>query len=298
MNPVNKYTFNNLPDEDRISNKNLTYNQKYLKALEKNEKLINDICPLTTTFDVSPMQDLYFSEYAYTNINKYIIVYAMNYEFNVRFLINHLTPLETDIDLFDDENLNDKYLLEDLGDTDFEEVIFLPGSNILGKIVDVDKIDRLVIQNKNILIKPHPITDSDDIRRLGMRYGYYRIIEPEVSGHQVMQNCKKVYYTENSEIGIKAILKGKETESVSLTSMNQLCAYFPIYSLIDRNKENKIQVIKSYFNGDYGVIDVTESLNVNKLKLQKYFDNSMKYREKFYPVIPPFNSEEYFRSSS
>ena len=78
--------------------------------------------------------------------------------------------------------------------------------------------------------------------------------------------------------------------------MNQLCAYFPIYSLLDRNKENKIQVIKSYFSGNYGVIDVTESLNVNKLKLQKYFDSTMKYREKFYPVIPQFNSEEYFKS--
>ena len=294
MNPANKYTFDNLPDEDRVSKQNLTYNQKYLKELEKNEKLLNDLCPLTTTFDVSPIQNLYFTEYAYTNINKYIMIYGLNYEFNVRYLLKHFKLENKTQTVFDDESIADKYFLEDLGDTDFSEVIFLPGSNILTKIVDFDKIDSLMLSNPDILIKPHPITDAEDIRKLGIRYGYYRVIDPEVSGYQVMKNCEKVYYTENSEIGLRAIIEDKRVESVSRTSMNQLCAYFPIYFLLGQFPENKKQVIQSFFSGNYGVIDVTEDINVNAKKLESYFETSMKYREKFRPVTLPFNEDEFF----
>lgn len=297
MQPLNQKTLDDIDKEDRIGKRVLTYSEEDMFRLKRCEKILQNISPLPVSYDVCAVQPPYFNEFTYTNIENYVLVAPMNYEMYVRFLVENveLDVNVSEYQVFSKDTMKDKYKLLDLGDTDFEEVVFLPGSNYMF-IVDMDKLDMLMHYNEGMLIKPHPITSQEDLKRLGQRYGYHRIIESTVSGYQVLMACDKIYYTENSEIGMRAILNGIKAESIAKTSLNQLCLYFPIYFMLNRHKTDgdKSLLLKTLFSGSYGIINIDWNKYEIEDKLGHYFSGIMGLRERYKPLTLPFDNKTFY----
>lgn len=106
----------------------------------------------------------------------------------------------------------DKYrLTRQLDRSPIGTVVFLPGTNLLEKNVDWDKVYQLYVRGAQI--KPHPITDSAWLKRLNDSFP--RSILPEhLSGFDFLKRAEKVVTTSASETGLLGLLMGKPVELV------------------------------------------------------------------------------------
>lgn len=196
--------------------------------------------PLPCSFDISPIQPYYFSEYTYHDVFGGIMGGSMNEEVNARIVdasINNTTPDTQQIELFK-KQLADKYVLnKELSEPNATKIIFLPGSNLL-HVINNDVVDKALFEDETIRIKPHPIMTPEGLKMLGRRYGYWRIIPPSESGIQYLLRCKQVWSTMNSEIGlICAALKIPCIDATKMVYMQKL-TYAAIQRLFKNNDVN------------------------------------------------------------
>ena len=124
-------------------------------------------------------------------------------------------------------NATDKYRLRKKG-LAHDFVIFLPGTNILDKVADWEKIDNAVRWGAKL--KCHPLTAAPAYQHLLTKYGD-AVIEKKASGHELLGNAYIVGCCDNSEMGIAALSKGKAV--CRFGKEDQWCTYSAIYRALE-----------------------------------------------------------------
>jgi hypothetical protein len=106
----------------------------------------------------------------------------------------------------------DKYILHHYDIEPMECSVLLPGSNLLKTTVSKRRLNGAV--DLGAKIKPHPLTNEDDLKRLNKEYGA-AVLPTMYSGFNVMQKSRYVFTTGASELGIYAMLMNKHVVDIS-----------------------------------------------------------------------------------
>jgi len=249
------------------------------------EQLFRKIAPLPISFDISPIQHEYFQEFTYYDIFGGLYCASMNEEVNARilqfsvenskYLHEMVKPLHQMID--------DKYILNsEMSMPQAKKIAFYPGSNLL-HIVDHNKLDKILFEDEEILIKPHPVFTDEGLRIIARRYGYGRIIDPAESGISYLKNATQIYTTANSEIGIAAALMKKPMIDVSTMQYLPKLTYAPIYRLFrDNQVEHNYEVaLRSFMATNSGL--VAPFLEDKEERLHNFCNLAMDVRQVFKP---------------
>lgn len=122
---------------------------------------------------------------------------------------------------------NDKYRLRS-SDVKADFVVFLPGTNILNKVVNWGKIDNAVRQGAKL--KCHPLTAAPAFEHLIYKYGD-AVISKKFSGHELLNKAAIVGCCDNSEMGLAALAKGKTVYRFGQN--DQWCTYSAIYRALE-----------------------------------------------------------------
>ena len=146
-------------------------------------------------------------------------------------------------------NCSDKYRLRKKN-LSYPFVIFLPGTNILEKIIDREKVNRAIDQGARL--KCHPLTAPGMVANLKHYFGNDKIIDKKVSGHQLLKEASIVGCCTNSEMGIVALTKGKTVYLFNKKNTEVAFTYDPIYKAVwagaDYADPNRL---KSIFSAKY-----------------------------------------------
>lgn len=170
------------------------------------------------------------------------------------------------------ENATDKYSLKKKTIPDNKFVIFLPGTNIFNKAVDIDKVHRAVKQGAKL--KMHPISASGLESYLRREFGSDTIIDKKISGHEVLDKAKIVGCCTNSEMGIAALAKDKILHIFDKD--DTIRTYSSIYSAIKTDKGYSQDKLKSILSCEYSGLVPYYSSNP-----QKRIDNFFNYCGEF-----------------
>jgi len=180
----------------------------------------------------------------------------------------------------------DKYSLRPTRNKDYNDfVIFLPGNNIYNKIVDEDKITQL-IKSENAKIKCHPITPESMLSHLQYKFGKNNIINKELSGHEILANCNKVGFCENTEMGLIAFIKGLDTAYVGKERGSYTYSNFYKHIYFDKKNPNEMkkeiqQDLKSIFSCNFnGLISVDSKNQEERIyNYFKYFEDKFEHEQ-------------------
>lgn len=110
-------------------------------------------------------------------------------------------------------DIRDKYIQYEYEIEPYDRVVILPGSNLLEKTVDKEKLNFAV--DAGAYIKPHPLTNTEHIKLLEKEYGSNRLIPRMYSGAFVVKEAEEVYSSLGSELALVAELQGKEVHDIS-----------------------------------------------------------------------------------
>ena len=262
------------------------------EGLSPVEALIKKHTPLAASFDVGRTQPLYFSEFTYTEfLGNAIYVCPQSSEMAaivVKKVADSSQP-SGDLGALASNILamtgaQDKYvgLTTDL--PQYKSVILLPGSNVLWKLVDEDMLRRVLHEDREAVIKPHPITSTEDLRKLKLIAGLHRILEPGASGYAVMCNATRVYATSSTELAIYAYLKGKPVYNIGKFLAEYQGAYNAFFMLATttpvRSKDpTLLGVLSNPLSGVFFKNDPNLENNIIA-----YFKAVMELREVYAPV--------------
>lgn len=214
---------------------------------------------------------------AYHDVMGGILISTRNAEINSRNADTVLDTLSDDAypnELF--EYLHDKYILED-SIVNPEKIIFLPGSNLFNT-VDWEKIEELMIDYPDAMIKPHPIMTQISTERLQSKWGD-RLISQDVAGLPLINGTKMLWTTYNSEIGLIAALKKKEFGIVCKWNDVFSMMYAPVYRHFKyRDTEHNYKVISTFINSKMSGL-VFPWQNDWEERLETYFKHIVKFEK-------------------
>ena len=299
MLPLHNYkdTTLGITDEKRIGSANqLTYTPKKLTRLNIIEKIFQEKCHLPVQFDLMPCEDWYYPKYlTYTNVNRYMFLTTNSFEFNTRFFMHQLTAIDwkfmdTNIEqIFEEGEISDKYKLVSYEGDELDTVFFLPGTNI-DYLIDYTKIDEVMQSNSNVLLKPHPLTSKKHLAILANMYGWQNIIEKEVSGHDILKKTKNVFYTDNSEIGMKAYQMGKDPKHFNVLNLSQPMIYHSFYHILRANQSDVKSLISAFFSTPkFGMFDMNDPIDTLNNNVASFLADLEHFRQRLKPVSTTFD---------
>lgn len=181
-----------------------------------------------------------------------LLISTRNAELNCRTIdrvVNDASPL---IDLTSTilAHVKDKYVLSsDLPEP--EEVIFLPGSNLFNT-VDWDRVDEIMVDYPNAMIKLHPVTTPGSVDRIKTRWGA-RVISETASGMYLLNHAKTIWTSYNSEIGLIAAMMKIPFGTINKWGDTFSMIYAPIYRHFKyKDVEYNYTVISKVVSSNYG----------------------------------------------
>ena len=272
-------------NEDRIGD--LEVSNDYLEFQLEVEDFLEGHCRLPVTFDVAQCQPPYFSEYTYNDYAGGVWVKSLSAEFNSRYLMER--PKDNQGQLI----FREKYKLSPvLSDRNSEErdsltVLFLAGTNLYDQTA-WEIIDRVLYFNDNALIKPHPLTNDDGLKKLGKRYGWHHVLGPHDSGYYWFEKASSVYATANSELFVRAMLTEKYKDC--LTTLNKIprSGYFSFF-ILNKNGYTATEIKSAILDEASGFVFPYQTDWKNRLLC--YFEKSMEFRYQFKSHVPVFIGE-------
>lgn len=251
------------------------------------EAAVKELAPLPTTFDVQPIQPPYFQEFTYYDLFGGVLVMPMSPEVAARVIdkaVASATPDYAQVDLCL-SRLEDKYALAtELSSPQARRIVFMPGGN-LAYSVDRSKLDEVLFNDPQVLIKPHPVTNDDYVRHLGTSFGYGRMIPPKESGMGYLFQAEKVWTGANSEIGLVCAMRRQWFDQITNVANMPRMTYAPIYRLFRTGDiEHNYEVMARLFGAaDAGLVMPWQDV---RAKLQAFFARAMHEREFFFPSYP------------
>lgn len=240
--------------------------EPYYKKLEALETKLIKLSPLPMSYDINRGENPYFPVYTYTELAKNAIyVQPLSTEIACR-----MSCVESDsLDISVIEH-GDKYSNRMNTNKAYDEAILLCGSNLLPTILSEERLASLAFYNKNVVVKPHPMTNERDMSMLRSLFGDNRVLGVDVSGHQVMMNSKKLYTLKTSTLAWLALHLGKDVEFLDDFFGEAIGVVYPLI---------KYNAPISHMAGIFvlGVNDTEENI-------QEYFSKTMELRELLRPL--------------
>ena len=143
----------------------------------------------------------------------------------------------------------DKYLLRKTSES-VPFVIFLAGTNIINEATDFSRLENAVRQGAKL--KCHPLTAAPLMASLRQRFGSENVLDKKLSGHALLDRAAIVGCTDNSEMGLVALAKGKTVYRFGPDSKRQF-TYSAIYNAIWQNgrpsKNRFLGILSAPFSG-------------------------------------------------
>ena len=141
-------------------------------------------------------------------------------------------PAVTATDLI--AGLGDKWTPDDPDPPPESCVFFPPGENFRA-LVNWDNVARELDYEASWKIKPHPVGGTPEYidEAYVSRFGPGRVLPPRASGWKLMQGAGRVGYTTASELGVAAIIIGKETLDFTRHSHAAHGNYYPLYRAME-----------------------------------------------------------------
>ena len=158
-------------------------------------------------------------------------------------------------------------------------VIFLPGTNILNKMVEWGKIDNAVKQGAKL--KCHPLTAAPAMEHLKYKYKD-AVIDKKISGHALLDSAAIVGCCANSEMGLAALAKGKTVYDFGRP--NVWATYSAIYNALLVNGSLSPQRFKSILSSQSSGLVPADVADPQE-RITKFFDRYKKEKH-----IAPKNS--------
>lgn len=264
-----------------------------IKRSERNEwgneveEAIRSNAPFPITYDVNCLQGMNFSEYSYTELVGGMYIRTQSTEANTR-LIHAASQQESDISVIDKwaEKICDKYELEELPKNfrQVNNVIFIPGDN-MSDLVNRDNLHRLLHENPEAMIKPHPLTNDGYYTHLCREYGADRILNPKLSGINLLKNAENIFTTSASELGIIATVLGKNTINIGMFRYEAIGTYYAITRalfLSDNPKQTLANIVNCVWSGC--IMPWQENLEE---RIQSFYQSTLEIRDEFKDLNSP-----------
>jgi hypothetical protein len=278
--------------EQNDPNLSYAYRSERNTWAEDFEETLRSLAPYPISYDVGSVQGCDFSEFTYTEFpGGGIWADTQSREINCRIMENasKIDGGELGDYMFEKflENVTDKYKLNAPLEKYYDHIIFMPGHNLLD-LADKEQIQRLVQEEDDVVIKPHPLTDYDFMRMLASKLGWQKVLWRDVSGVDLLLNCKTVYSTTASEMLILGAALGKTIYNISVFSAEGAGVYQPISRILTiaqkrEGKEAAIQKLKNILACPWTgiVFPFTENPEEN---MKKFFDKALEMREMYRPL--------------
>lgn len=261
------------------------------KFSEDSEQAIRDLCPYPISYDVTQVQSTNFSEFTYTELLSGFWIATQSLDINCRLLQDAAnTDFDSTIDL--NKLVADKYnLSEDISKyKHIKKICFLPGHNMLD-VASVEIIARLIHENDDIYLKPHPITNNESLQLFATRFGWNKIINKDVSGNSLLANCDVVYTTSASEMAMSATILGKQVHNVSNFFNEGSGAYHSISRILFLAHKNMgiseaQRMLKNIFECPWSGIVTEQSVNTEQ-RIKDFYSKSLEYRNRYRSLASP-----------
>ena len=132
------------------------------------------------------------------------------------------------------DGLGDKWTPEDPDPSPQSCVFFPPGRN-LRCLVNWDNVAREFDYESSWRIKPHPVGGTAEYidEAYVSRFGASRVLHPKASGWKLMEGAGVVGYTTASELGLAALMKGKDAIDFTRHSHAAHGNYYPLYRAME-----------------------------------------------------------------
>jgi len=273
-------------------------NLQYARRSERNtwaedfEETLRSSAPYPISYDVGSVQNTDFSEFTYTEFpGAGVWIDTQSREINCRIIDNasKIDGGELGDYLFEKfvENITDKYQLDNEKQPIYDHVIFLPGHNLMD-LVDQEIIERLLQEEDDVVIKPHPLTEYEVLRQIAMKAGWHKVLWRDVSGMDLLKNCKTVYSTTASEMLIVGAVLGKSIYNISKFSAESSGVYQPFTRILTvtqkrEGKEAAIQKFKNILACEWTGLAFPFNDNTEE-RIKKYFDKALEMREMYRPL--------------
>lgn len=261
----------------------------HLQRLLPIEEMIRKLAPLPISYDVGRIQSPHFHEFTYTEMLGGVVVSPQSSEVATRLACEHCVKEESfDINAMLDARLRatgtlDKYeLQEPISLPEATKIIFTPGSNLFLRLVSKELLFR-AMDDKDVIIKTHPLTNDDNFRMLGREFGYHRIAKPMESGWHYLSQATEVYCTTATEMGLYAVLNNIPIFNIGNYFTEAGGTFYPFYRglwsmAIEARHKTLLQRLCSSTSGWLHPDDPQ-----TEAKARIFFKTAMDYRELFRP---------------
>lgn len=258
------------------------------------EELVRTLSPWPITYDVGSVQPSNFSEFTYTEFaGGGLWITTQSREVNCR-LIDFASKIDSGRagqEIFEKfvYSFSDKYELEEIGDQykDIKNAVFLPGHNLLD-LMDISLLDRLLKEEDDVVVKPHPLTHNDALKMISGRCGWQKVLPKNVSGAKLLEQCDTIYSTTASEMIITGAALGKDVYDLSVWNSSGAGVYQPFHRIITylqkrEGKEAAKKAIANILACPWSGV-VFEFMPDYEERMKLYFDKALELRELYRPL--------------
>lgn len=248
------------------------------------EGRVRELSPLPISYDVDCTQELYFSEFSYTEFLGGILLGAQNMEINckLRKEAMGITARQDHLEYIT-QLRQDKYVLTEL-DTlaDWpQHVGFMVGHNMFD-LVSPEVISRIAFENKEFVMKLHPLTNDEYAGKVAQFIGWDRIVAADISGVQLLENCEVAYVTTATELCALAVAKGKRIVNISSFFHEAGGAYYSINTFLFRTTDPRT-VLNNLIDCPFSGIIFPWMTDIEQ-RVDAFYSKMLELREQHAPV--------------
>lgn len=254
------------------------------------EDLVLDLAPMPAHYDVNTSQSgKPFDNYSYTEFMGGLYIKSLDAETNTR-IMQSAAQRESKVDHISKllETMQDKYVLNSLGDLDGEfpkRVCFLPGNNLYSQI-SIETVAKLAWEDEDLFFKPHPLTED---RHYNACFSAFirkaQLIDKQTSGFELLKNAEEIYGTHSTELIATGVLFDKKIHDVSNFLEQVDGAYYSINRLLFKSEDPKT-ILNNLIDCEYSGLVFPWMDNVEE-RLNKFFEKSLEIREILKPLASP-----------
>jgi hypothetical protein len=280
---------------DKISPEMAKLRAPHLALLKPLQDLALELSPLPISYDVMRLQAPYFHEFTFTEGLGCFWITPQSSELAARVVAAALEDhREWPFKPADHLPLRDKYQSAACKARP-RKVAFLPGTNIFHQAVSPEILLRLLHEDEDVVLKPHPLT-NDELKRYlgrGIMGGYSRVLKPSISASALLPHLKVAYVTTSSEMGLYAVLEGIEIRNITRLPFEPRGTYTPFYRLLwglskKKARARLIHLLNSPLSGFFHPDDpdVREKMSI-------FFEHAMRLRQPFRPFVQEFTPDRW-----
>lgn len=174
----------------------------------------------------------------------------------------------------------DKYVLN-TNKTKYKKVMFLPGSNLFN-VIDWEKVSEILIDNPEIVLKTHPVTNNSSIKFLKNNFNN-KVIDG-TNSKELLNHAEVIWTSYNSEIGLIAAYNSIPFGNICKWSDSFKLIYSPVYRHFKyKNLKHNKQIIDTILSSDESGFIFPNQTDY-KIRIDNWFKNLLKIENyKEYP---------------